>query len=245
MDLDYKAAYQVYSNAELLRIIAHPENFRPPAIEAAMSILATRNVTDEDKRLAGYDLSPIPEAEAITIETAEEETGIFHETAEELSSRFKTIRTCVIVLLGLLTLPHLFIAVATIYDAVTYVFYEADPLAILFRLSICAIVYTGLFLFARLHKAGWVITTIVSLLLVINYIVTIVTAFATDNGRLFPLQLLLLSVSAGMVLYLGKPEVYLVYKIDEERFQKYRTGAVVLALFVLLMLFMLGKEGFF
>src|SRR3982751_3886096 len=50
MDHDFYAYYSTLSNVELLQIRSAEEHYQPEAIAAAIAILQSRTVTDEDHR---------------------------------------------------------------------------------------------------------------------------------------------------------------------------------------------------
>jgi len=54
MDFDFPALYENYSNIELLRILLHPDQYQQEAVQAAGHILTSRDVTDDERRAAGY-----------------------------------------------------------------------------------------------------------------------------------------------------------------------------------------------
>lgn len=58
MDFDLSQKYAGYSNVDLLCITLLPHQYQPSAIATAEAILATREVTEEDRRIAAESLAP-------------------------------------------------------------------------------------------------------------------------------------------------------------------------------------------
>ncbi len=56
MNFDFDALYKEKSSVELLRVLFKAKDFQPQAIEAVENILASRDVTDEDRKAAGFTI---------------------------------------------------------------------------------------------------------------------------------------------------------------------------------------------
>lgn len=54
--MEFKDRFKTYSNTALLRIIDNPEEYQPKAVETAKSILADRQLTQEEVKIAKDEL---------------------------------------------------------------------------------------------------------------------------------------------------------------------------------------------
>lgn len=242
MDFNFKKRYSTYSNADLLRMLDMPQNYRPEAIAAVTELLATREITEADHKAAHPEqLLEFP----YSASTENRQSSIFDDEAlPARSQQFENRKWMIIVLLSLPYLSQLYLVLHWIYIAITHAYMVSSPMIFAVQLLILAAVGTVLYLLAKVHRLGYLLTGCLALYMTAAYAVSLLTDLNSETGKLAVLYLALVSGSAAIVYQLNNPEFYSYY-IDDAAFRKFRLRAALLtiALFMVVCFFKFVVEA--
>ncbi len=257
MDFNFEKEYSKLSNTELLKITKQPELYRKEAVLVAERILTTRQISDiEQADAQGYITST--EAKAHYKEVSVERTkSNISNALQSVINPFKNLKgdpkpvlwvKLLVLVNALVYLYYLPIYIHTLFFNLSYASL-GDPATIIIFIvtSGIQIVYTPLYCYLLLKrkKAGWVITLLSSLALIIVNIFTLYSAMVvfkhSDMDIATPFFAILFNSS--LIYFLQKKEVITYFNIGRGKvnysFLKDPIVQRLLFLAVLVLLFIL------
>ena len=238
MNFDFKEIYKGYSNTELLKITGAPESYQPEAVAAANAILATRDVTDAerkaaDRHLAGIDDSPQEEPEKTV---ADEDRK--YDLLEPILNPAVNVdhlkwHKLFLSATGIIYVVMIVYNIAGIFNAVSgYEIYWSTVV-----LKFLTIIYAGLIMLLvyRQQRWGWI-------LLLADRVVTVAGALSTiwllftypDLYKASSTFLWLLPLSVAFIVFLLRNETCRFFKVNEAT----KKNALIISIAIAAMLYL-------
>lgn len=188
MDFNFEKEYSKLSNTELLKITKQPELYRKEAVLAAEHILSSRQISDIEQAEA-QDYITSTKAKAHYKEVSVERTkSNISNALQSVINPFKNLNgdpkpvlwVKLLVLVNIAVyIYNLPIYIHTLLYEITYASTDDPAASIIFIVTaVLQLGYTPLYCYLLLKrkKAGWIITLLSSLTLIIIYIFTIYNA---------------------------------------------------------------------
>ena len=169
MTMNYTEKFNEYTNVELLRIIDNPYDFQPDAVETASTLLANRQLSEEEIEIAKDEI----EASKKETFTKEKKKKQFEDSIKNISQTIienvnpiqnkpltgdKTINIISIIFGGLFL-----IQLYKEFSMISFMFSNNSAewdLSMVFYFLPLIVLPTAIFLFYKRKKIGWLILTI-------------------------------------------------------------------------------------
>ncbi|HLN96755.1 MAG TPA: hypothetical protein VK183_14060 [Flavobacterium sp.] len=234
--MDFKAKFTTYTHTELLRIVNNPGRYQPEAVETAKALLAERQLTDEEIRIAedALEAEKRESDEKERRQKAVEDTfrSLGHSLLEKLNpiqegspTTDKTIRL-ISLLFGGFFLLQLFREFGMIRYILTDDSMQWDLSMVLYVAPLVTVPIATI-LFYKRHKLGWLLLALFLTCSTVSALVNLMLAFTREPSgiaaldSLFPrpspfASLLTCLFFAGNLWAIGRETVRGVYGIARQ-----------------------------
>lgn len=239
MDFNFLETYKDYSTAELLKIVQHPDDYQPAAVDAATQLLSKRQISEADVQQAD-EYVQIKEQEAK--KRAEKSNDYKAKTGElfepftnpekELPARW------IHYLLALIVLQYLWVLYTAFKHFVEFFNCSYCELNFYSVILIVSLVYIPVvfYLIYKKRKSGWIVLFAINLfglIMLLIPFVNIIYRFAISTGTLITIVGPLL-IKAAVTAFLWRKAVVRYFNVTEEA--RNRTAlltGIVTAIFLL------------
>lgn len=227
MDFNFEQEYSKLSNTELLKITKQPELYRKEAVLVAERILTTRKISDIEQAEAQDHITSINAKTHYKKVSRERTKSNFSDAVQSVINPLKNIKgdpkpvlwVKLLVLVNFAVyLYYLPIYIRILFFEISYASSEDPAASIIFIVSSgIQVVYTPLYCYLLLKrkKAGWIITLLSSLALIIINIITLYSAMVvfkhSDMDIATPFFAILFNSS--LIYFLQKKEVMTYFNI--------------------------------
>ena len=218
--MDFSEKFKTYSNADLLRIIENPNDYRAQAVEVAKNIFSDRNLSEMEIQTAKNELE-IAKEEKIKIE--QEKTAVenkvksifdrINPVSSKIPTTEKTIRIISILFLGFY-LRQLYID----FDFWKFMFtssYADWGLDMILHFLPLIAYPIGIVLFYQKKKLGWILFAIFFTLSAVSAVLYVIFAIIFDFYPLLTSRILIFAFFVGMIWIICREKIRTIYSISK------------------------------